>query len=93
MHQADQPGKGADADLPVLTEVAIAGDVARERGLYFEPEQPVASGDDGPDAEAYLADRLKKAVRESLSEAMVRSARGPGRSRHHNPDTDGPTRR
>lgn len=69
-------GKGqGTGEPPVLTDVAIPGDVARQRGLYLESRTPDSGASEAPDAEGYLADRLRDAVRESLSEAMVRAAR------------------
>ena len=62
-------------DLPVLTDVAISGDVARQRGLYFKATTTTTE-QAGSEAEHYLAQRLKEAVREGLTDAMVRAARG-----------------
>jgi len=86
--------RSTTAEPPVLTNIAMTGDVARERGIYFQPRKRASSdGDYNPphDAEKYLAERFRSAVRESLSEAMIRAARAG--TRGNKPTRDGDTGR
>lgn len=79
----------SDDELPVLTDVAISGDVARQRGLYFAARARASEPAADSEAERYLAQRLKVAVREGLTEAMVRAARGAsGSERPRDRDRD-----
>ncbi|GEM_PF-6013185 len=83
--QASTNGTG---EPPVLTDVAVPGDVAHAKGLYLEAREStalVARPTPPADAERYLANRLRDAVREALSEALVRAARGTGGGRTSRP--------
>lgn len=81
MSDRNKPRGRGEREVPILTDVAIPGDTARQQGIYLEAKQPVPAEKAKPDAEEYLAERLKNAVREALSEAMVRAARHVGRDR------------
>lgn len=88
MSDGSKPRGRSDREIPILTDVAIPGDAARQRGIYLEAKQPVPADNATPDAEEYLAERLKNAVREALSEAMVRAARSVGRGQRPRPGSD-----
>jgi hypothetical protein len=85
-HRNPATGTGT-GEPPVLTDVAVPGDVAHAKGLHLAARESteLVERPTPADAERYLADRLRDAVRETLSEAMVSAARGTGRHKGSQP--------
>lgn len=59
---------------PILVQVALAGDEARQRGLFLELEgeqapTSAASRDNPEGLEQYLRERIEQAVRKALPQA------------------------